>query len=195
MGCVAYGIEPDPNAQILAKILNLKVYQGFITDNPFPNIKFDYLTASQVIEHDPNPNEFMKAAYNKLQDQGYLILSFPNFDSPGRKIFGRKWLHWHVPYHVNYFSRKSFRLLVENSGFRIVKACTITPNLWTILQIKMLFIKTREGQSNPLWTANKDGKKLSQLFLLLQYILITPFNRIIDILGQGESYLFILRKK
>ena len=116
LGAEAYGVEPDPNAQKLARSLKLNVYKGFISDNPFPDIKFNYITASQVIEHEPNPTSFLINVRKHLRDDGIIIFSFPNSDALYRKIFGRYWLHWHVPYHVNHFNTKSIKLLA-NSDF------------------------------------------------------------------------------
>ena len=36
MGADAYGVEADPNVQVLAKELNLAIHQGSIHDHPFP---------------------------------------------------------------------------------------------------------------------------------------------------------------
>ena len=78
MKCKAYGIDPDKNAFKLAKKFKLNFKVGFITDNPFKNIKFDYILANQVLEHTNNPNEFVKACAQKLNNRGKIILSFPN---------------------------------------------------------------------------------------------------------------------
>lgn len=205
MGSTAYGVEPDPSAQKIAKKLKLKVFKGFLSDNPFPKIKFDFITGSQVIEHEPDPLKFLKIAKNKLNSKGKIILSFPNYDSLYRKIFGRKWLNWHVPYHINFFNEKSFSKLAKDSDLKIVKIRTITPNVWTLMQLRSLFSSTQIGNPNPIWTKptsagfvlkssfNLKGviyKFLTILFL----ILITPINRLIDIVGIGDSILVTLEK-
>lgn len=205
IGGRAYGVEPDPNAQRIAKKLHLTVFQGFVTDDPFPKFKFDYITASQVLEHDPTPSSFLIAAKNKLKKNGQIILGFPNMDALYRKIFGRRWLHWHVPFHLNFFTQKSLALLAKSAGLKIVKIRTITPNLWTILQLRMLFSETREGKPNPIWipdkTKSKGNKALNNLLMNIYMILlpvgnigIMIINRIVDLLGLGESFLVYLEK-
>lgn len=205
LGGKAYGVEPDSNAQRIAKKLHLSVYQGFITDNSFPKLKFDYITASQVWEHDPNPSSFLIAAKSKLKKNGQIILSFPNIDSLYQKIIGRWWLHWHVPYHLNFFSKKSLFILAKSTGLKIVKMRTITPNLWTILQLRMLLTVSKEGIPNPIWVPNKSrssgNKELNNIlmnifiiFLPIGYIGIMIINRIVDLLGLGESFLLFLEK-
>lgn len=205
IGGKAYGIEPDPNAQRIAKKLHLPVHQGFVTDNPFPKLKFDYITASQVLEHDPTPGKFLIEAKNKLKKNGQIILGFPNMDALNRKIFGRRWLHWHVPFHLNFFTQKSLIILAKSTGLKIVKIRTITPNLWTILQLRMLLEASKEGKPNPIWVSNQkksNGNKnlnsivMNFLLILLPigYIGIMIMNRIVDILGLGESFLVFLTR-
>lgn len=206
LGGEAFGIEPDPNVQKIARKLHLNIYQGLITDNPFPDKKFDFITASQVLEHDSNPRCFLKAIKGKLKNNGEVILSFPNCDSLYRKIFGKKWIHWHVPYHCNFFTKKSFGILANEMGFKIIKSKTITPNLWTVLQMRRLFTSPHKNEKNAIWNlqhhwANKKSKKSKiitatlKLTLNLAIIMIAPIDRFIDLIGQGESFLVWLEKK
>jgi len=206
VGSRGFGVEPDPNAQKIAKQLMLDVFEGFITDNPFPEKKFDYITGSQVIEHEPDPLRFLKSAKKKLKNGGQIILSFPNFDSVYRKIFGRRWLNWHIPYHINFFTGSSFEKLAKNAGLKIIKRRAITPNVWTLMQIRSLLISAKEGQKNPIWTSTTlrgdiwDSSFSLKNFILQSistvfYILITPINRFIDSLGVGDSLFVILENE
>ncbi|TAL74461.1 MAG: class I SAM-dependent methyltransferase [Bacteroidetes bacterium] len=198
MGAKAYGVEPDPNAQRLAKELNLNVYIGFITDNPFPKLQFDYITASQVLEHEPDPRKFLKATYKRLKVNGQVILSFPHLNAVYRKIFGKRWLHWHVPYHLNFFTEKSFRILAQQCGYKVVKMRTITPNIWTYLQLKMLKLIPLEGRVNPIWASPNGNIPRRNIELDFQMKVIyqgmAVLNRIIDLTGWGESFLVFLKK-
>lgn len=208
LGGVAFGVEPDPNAQKIAKKLKLQVFKGFITDNLFPNKRFDYITASQVIEHEPDPVGFLEAVSYHLNQKGKVILSFPNGDSLYRKIFGKLWINWHVPYHINHFTRKSFIYLSEQTGFRIVKIATVTPNLWTLLQFRMLFSGMKEGEKSSIWLTSqyadtnkqnslllKFGVTLLKLLVIIVIIPITVINRIVDLFGQGDSFILILERE
>lgn len=205
MGGIGFGVEPDPNAQKTAKKLSLKVFQGFITDNPFPHTKFDYITASQVIEHDPDPINFLKNAKNKLNSGGEIILSFPNIDSIYQKMFKKKWLNWHVPYHLSFLTRRSLEVAAKKAGLKIKKIRTITPNLWTVLQLRMLIASISHGRPNPIWvsTAKRNIKKenhdiktsLLKKSLSLVILLLSIMNRVIDAAGLGDSFLVFLADK
>lgn len=203
LGGMAFGVEPDPKAQKLAKALNLNVFQGQITDNPFPNEKFDFITASQVIEHVPDPVEFLQRINRRLSDGGQVILSFPNFNALYRHILGRRWLHWHVPYHQNFFTKDSFTRLAAQADLRVIKIKTITPNLWTIIQLRSLLIKPVEGKTGAVWAAQYGRKQTGApqfvrvLITILRAIAGLPIgfgNRVIDMFGQGESFVVWLER-
>jgi len=201
LGSEGFGVEPDPTAQFFAEKLGLKVHGGFISDNPFPNITFDFVTASQVIEHEPDPLKFLLDIKKKLKSNGKIILTFPNTDSLNRKLFGKRWIHWHVPYHINHFSKKSVVKLAKKSKLEIIEFKTITPNLWTLLQIRCLFNPTQMGKNSNIWSSKTirhitKTQSISKIFNLIIYFVnklapfvILPTNRIIDALGCGESVL------
>lgn len=200
-GSVGYGVEPNPNGKKLGSKLGLKVYQGLITDNPFPKDSFDYVTASQVLEHVNNPVVFLKSAKKKLKDSGKIIVSIPNGDSIYRKVFGKIWINWHIPYHINHFSKKSVFLIAKKTGLKVTRIKTVTPNVWTAYQIAAIFNRTKERIQNPLWTRSY-GTGLfgflrggdTNFVLKTVIILVTPFNRIVDLLGWGDSLLIVMEK-
>lgn len=208
IGGRAYGIEPDPNAQKIAQQLKLKVFKGFISDNPFPNKRFDFITSSQVIEHEPDPVNFLKSTAQYLNQNGKVILSFPNSDSLYRKIFNKTWINWHVPYHINHLTKRSLHYLAKQTGFRVVKLTTVTPNLWTVLQLAMFLSKTKEGEKSSIWSVNQNTDILVKNSVLFKYkiiflkiviimikIPVAVVNRIMDIFGEGDSFLAVLEKK
>lgn len=200
LGGIPFGIEPDPNAAKLAKKLKLNVFTGFITDNPFPEKQFDMITASQVLEHASDPEVFLKSVSNRLKPSGVAALSFPNFNAFYRKLCGRRWLHWHIPYHYNFFTKNSFEQLAEEAGLKVTSIRTITPNLWTLIQLRSLLDYPKEGKMGAVWAAQHSkqparakhtGVHLIGRLLLLPIALV---NRVIDLLGQGESLLVFLQK-
>lgn len=191
IGAKGYGVEPDPSVQKIAKRLNLKVWKGFISDNPFPKQKFDLITASQVIEHDPDPTKFLRQASAKLAKGGTIILSTPNISSLSRIIWKKRWLHWHIPYHLSYFREETFRIMAERQGLVVKKFKTVTPTLWTVLQWEMISVGVSiEGFASGIWT-----KQNSYIRKLVYYFIAVPYSRLIDLFGYGDSLVIILEKK
>ena len=98
--------------------------------------------------------------------------------------------------------------MVKECGFKIINKKTITPNIWTVMQIRALFKSEKIGKKSKLWNKsylNKKGGKekikilkyFKNILKLILNFLITFINRTIDILGKGDSLIFflILEKK
>ena len=86
-----------------------------------------------------------------------LFLVFPNLRSFWCKLFSDRWINWHLPYHLNHFTSDRFECMVNRIGFRLASVRTITPNLWTILQIRSSLMSVEPGQPSPVWhTASRE---------------------------------------
>ncbi|MFH1457018.1 MAG: class I SAM-dependent methyltransferase [Patescibacteria group bacterium] len=194
----AYGIEEDRNIEPIAKQLDLNIFFGSLEQTNYPDNHFDFITMSQVLEHIQDPIDFLNLAIKKLKPGGKIILSFPNINSIYSKINGRKWINWHIPYHLNFFSYKSLDILTKKLAVNIDKYKTITPNIWTILQLRSNREKVKEGEKGKVWyPVNFSDKKQvlwASFFHGLHYLFI-PINRIIDLFNRGDSFLIILSKK
>lgn len=204
LGVEGYGVEADPNVRRIADHFGLQVHVGSIHDNPYPGVEFDMIVLNQVIEHVPDPEALMKNIRTRLTANGRVVMSFPNADSLQRKLSGKKWINWHVPYHQHHFNRRSFRRLALNAGYEVVKVRTITPNLWTTLQLRAMAESTNEGQASQNWGGGTEAqKKISFATRLKNAVLrrsarlftacIVVINRIVDAAGQGDSLLVELR--
>ena len=106
------------------------------------------------------------------------------------------------------FDDINFERMVKECGFKIINKKTITPNIWTVMQIRALFKSEKIGEKSKLWNKsylNKKGGKekikilkyFKNILKLILHFLITFINRTIDILGKGDSLIFflILEKK
>lgn len=201
-GCEAYGIDPDPNTKKFANKFRLKFHEGFIEDDPFREVQFDYIIANQVLEHTNDPVKFLRTCKKRLKPGGELIFAFPNVDSLSRKILKKSWLHWHIPYHLNFFNRESVETISNMAGLKVKKIMTITPNMWTNLQLRRLLQRPKIGQRDGFWDGGKsvnDGIGSSWLSVLLSkfWVLLEEhnyLNRVIDVFGEGDSFVVIWKK-
>lgn len=202
LGAKTYGIEADPNVFRIANELGLNIHIGSLHDNPFPDISFDLIVLNQVIEHIPEPGEALEVLKQRLKPSGRLVLAFPNRCSFWQKLFGPKWINWHIPYHLHHFNKKGFRALAQRHGYRLIRQKTITPNIWTVLQLQALQLSPVAGVPSNMWPSGEDvdiypagatRQNSSPIFrkLLKQIVLFNfgLFNRIIDLVGQGDSIL------
>jgi len=216
MGAEGYGIEPDQNIKPVVDAFGLNVHIGLFDEINFPDKYFDYITMSQVLEHMHRPVQFLSGLRRILKDNGRVIIGVPNIDARLRKKYNSRWLNWHVPYHINHFSRKSLMRLAEQSGYRVRKVRTITPNLWVDWQIKLYMYPVREGVRVPFLNGEsessrenaKDVNSRGKIAVLINKLKGGThrlskhlhagriiLQRIFDSLGMGESYLVFFEKK
>jgi SAM-dependent methyltransferase len=203
LGAHAWGIEADPNVQPIASKLGLRVHQGNLQDAPFPETSFDLVVLNQVIEHIPQPHVTLETILARLAPSGRVVLVFPNVKSFWCKVAGSSWINWHVPYHLHHFSCETFSQMAKRCGYRVVRTKTVTPNLWTVLQIRTIGKTSEIGKPSALWavTASKNeesseaqhvinGNMIRQLKRVLLFVAIFPiavFNRLLDFIGWGDS--------
>jgi 2-polyprenyl-3-methyl-5-hydroxy-6-metoxy-1,4-benzoquinol methylase len=204
LGAEVLGIEADPNVRSIAEELGLRIHIGSLYDQPFPDMRFDLIVLNQVIEHMPEPGKTLAALKERLKPGGRVVLSFPNRGSALRRLFGAKWINWHIPYHLHHFDAQGFESLARRHGYRVLRRRTITPNVWTILQLRTLLFSPSRGVPNPLWDIRPpvDGtarpspvgprpvapKRMLRRFLrLIGLAGMTMIGRGIDIAGYGDS--------
>lgn len=216
MGAEGYGIEPDQNIKPVVDAFGLNVHIGLFNDINFPGQHFDYITMSQVMEHMHHPIQFLSGLKKILKHNGQVIMGFPNIDARLRSKYRSRWLNWHVPYHINHFSRNSIFKLAEQAGYRVKTVRTITPNLWVDWQVKLYNYPVGEGvrvpflngESEPAPSNSHKAKAPGKLSTVINkikgrierltkhlYIGRIIQLRIFDALGKGESYLVFLEKK
>ena len=210
LGANAFGLEADPNVEKIKKSLNLNIFQGNLDESPLKDTSFNLIVLNQVIEHIPEPDILLKSLNTKLIKDGLIIISFPNINSFWRFLFKEKWINWHVPYHLHHFNEKNFTKLIKKCGFQIIKKKSITPNIWTLMQLRTIRKSILIGEKNNQWitdnrfnTTNKTDKTifnklkifLKKLLKILILFPITIFNRFIDLFGLGDSLIFFLKVK
>ncbi len=200
LGAEAFGIEADMNVKSIAENLNLKVHFGSIAENPFKGKKFDLIVMNQVIEHIPEPDKCIELIKNRLTKKGRIIFVFPNKDSFWQRITGIKWINWHIPYHLHHFDKISFQKMAYKCGLKITKVKTITPNIWTAIQIRHFLYNPKRGIANHLWEVKKNKnnkfkrrnlimKLAKRLLKFILFICLGFFNRLIDFLEAGDSLM------
>jgi 2-polyprenyl-3-methyl-5-hydroxy-6-metoxy-1,4-benzoquinol methylase len=204
LGVECWGVEADPNVRTIADKYALRVHIGNIYDVPFADQKFDLIVLNQVIEHVPDPRAMLGALKDRLTKGGRVILAFPNTGSLHRKLWKGRWINWHIPYHQNHFNRTSFTLLARKSGYDVERIRTITPNLWSVIQLRTSQEKRQEGKVSKTWSDSGNSQKRPSLVRKLRNVaasrgarfagFVMGFaNRTLDVMGQGDSLLVELR--
>jgi SAM-dependent methyltransferase len=197
LGAQPYGLEVDPNVRGLATALGVTVHIGSLESLPEADGTFDAVTLSQVIEHVTDPEGLLRSLWTKLKPGGMIVLTTPNSRALSRRVFGRRWLHWHIPFHQNHFHRAALHRLLERAGFRVEKSRTFTPVPWWEYQLEMLLRAPKRGRAHPYFERGESVIQASHLgrALLRPGRIVAAFiARAVDAMGLGDSLLVVARK-
>ncbi|MBI5003354.1 class I SAM-dependent methyltransferase [Candidatus Woesearchaeota archaeon] len=102
------------------KKFNLEnVKAGTLEDAKWKDNFFDHVTMWDVLEHVPDPMKTLKEINRITKNNGYIIISYPDYSSIFAKLFGRRW--WFLlSHHIYYFTPKTMDMMLEKAGFEIV---------------------------------------------------------------------------
>lgn len=198
-GCEVYGVEADENIRRVAERYGFDVRVGLFDPSLYERDSFDYVTMDQVIEHMSDPVEALRGVARVLNPGGTAILSTPNADGWGARLFGRRWIHWHAPYHLHFFSGRSMSIAAERAGMNLERIRNITSSEWLFYQWVHLATCPPVGTPSPFWSLQGTGKSpRSPIVFLLRILHRTKANhlltRLFDRLGVGDNRLYFLRK-
>ncbi|MDO9448623.1 MAG: class I SAM-dependent methyltransferase [Candidatus Nitrotoga sp.] len=101
-----------------------------ISDN-----SIDFIILCSFLEHETSPLQLLKICKEKLDNHGKIVIKVPNFDSLNRIVRQDRWCGFRYPDHVNYFTPKTLRLIVEHSGLKVdsLNALPTNDNMWAIV--------------------------------------------------------------
>ena len=175
------GIEPSPaRAEYAEKHYGLKIIQQYFEECQFSE-KFDIIIFRHIIEHFEDPRSMLEKATEYIDKDGCLLVIVPNINSLGRYLFGTKW-SWVLPIHCNFFTPKSIKEIINNTGFEVVKVYQ-TPSPFYLPEALSQYIKTEKGQ--------KFFKKNKTLLT----ILLAPFSIFGSFIGMGDTLNVIAKVK
>ncbi|MDH5216073.1 MAG: class I SAM-dependent methyltransferase [Gammaproteobacteria bacterium] len=132
LGWEVVAVEPSKQAALHIRELGVEVVEAFIDDKLVEKLDtYDVVHTSAVLEHIPNPREFLLKAARLLKPEGIMCIVVPNdyniIQNALRDSLGfRPW--WLAPpHHINYFNFDSLAGLVESCGMEVVERTTTFP--------------------------------------------------------------------
>ncbi|MEA2309846.1 MAG: hypothetical protein QOI65_2132 [Thermoleophilaceae bacterium] len=123
-GWDATGVEPSAFASAYARErLGLDVRTGDLFTTELPLHHFDAIVMGDVIEHLPRPGEALERMAALLRPGGIAWLALPDAGSAVARGLRARW--WSViPTHVQFFTRRSLRTLLERQGWTVLEVRT-----------------------------------------------------------------------
>jgi 2-polyprenyl-3-methyl-5-hydroxy-6-metoxy-1,4-benzoquinol methylase len=148
--------------------------------------RYDLIIMNQLLEHEYNPITVLRTAKGLLNYNGKIMVSCPNYNSIWRIRYKGNWIHWHVPFHVSYFTKKSFSMMSSYLGLEIEKFLTRTPLDWAAMNFYMRKRNPVRGYKNDKWRFS---------YPILQKMLFIPDNVFSSFINQGDAILVSLKVK
>ncbi|OHB97505.1 MAG: hypothetical protein A2Z57_03990 [Planctomycetes bacterium RIFCSPHIGHO2_12_39_6] len=123
----------------LRDIKGVKIIQADLNKEiPEFGIDFDVIFAGEIIEHLFDDRKFIRDCYKSLKSKSILIVTTPNLVSLVNRLlmlFGAMPMSSHAaaPFHYHVYNRNAIKKLLEEEGFKILKATSsyLLGNLFT----------------------------------------------------------------
>lgn len=115
--------------------LGIKTYCGLIYDQEVITQvadRFDYVIATEVIEHDLRPLDFVTGLAKAIRPGGRVCLTTGNFNGLTARVMGARWYYLHPPVHVCFFTPKAAKILFEMAGFKTVRIDCVGLNYYKL---------------------------------------------------------------
>jgi SAM-dependent methyltransferase len=112
-------LDPDERAlKVARERFGLKTICGLLEEVNLPENSFDLVTFWFVVEHLPEPQKTLKAAYKVLKPNGWVVALVPITDSWQARLFKERWHEvWEAPRHVALPSTQGMKALFAKTGF------------------------------------------------------------------------------
>lgn len=118
------GVELSDSANEYTKRLKLDVKK----DIGHFEKKFDIVTMWHVLEHIPDPLEYLLKVKTKLNDSGRFFVRVPAIESFWSRLMKDKWEWFQPDNHIFHFGVESLSYLLKEAGFEIDRIALNNPN-------------------------------------------------------------------
>jgi 2-polyprenyl-3-methyl-5-hydroxy-6-metoxy-1,4-benzoquinol methylase len=154
-----------------------------------PATLYDVAVLSNVLEHSLAPRQMLESAVRVLKPGGEIWISCPNSRSWLRSVFGRRWINWHVPFHISHFSASTLERMLACAGCHRVKVRQVSPAAWlaSSLLVAAFFKRGKPTRQlrNPI---------LFPLTMLIGKLLVFPFLWDANKSGRGDCLVVVATK-
>ena len=142
-----------------------------------------------MLEHFDNPDSAISNISRILKPEGQIWISCPNIKSWQRKIFGRYWINWHVPFHIIHFTRDVLARILQESAFEIKEDQQVSPALW-VAQSIIVRLFSKPGQP----TRQLRNPFLVAFLIVLIRCILFPVLWLGNLLGRGDCLVVVAKK-
>jgi SAM-dependent methyltransferase len=199
------GIElPGGSADRAAKIKEINLKIGALTETDFAENSFDAVTLFHVFEHLDKPHETLDIIGEILKKDGILILSFPNIAGWQARAFKANWYHLDPPRHLVFFDPGDIAEIMKSMGFTLVKKkwCSFEQNPYGWVQS---FLNSWCNRREVLYERLKGNKKYAseygsinifcqKLFFAFSFSFFVGFDLVESLFGKSATVQLTFKK-
>jgi SAM-dependent methyltransferase len=178
-GWNAMGVEVSETAVEHARSRGYDVFCGELAEARYADNYFDVVTASEVLEHVPNPRAMLDEIARILRPGGLLWATTPHGKGLSSRVLGLKWSTISPPEHLHLFSRGGLKALLKASKFKRVRVVTHGVNpfeIWHTL---------RPHQSRETATDGENFSRVESSYQLNQFLTGSGPRRILKGAANG----------
>ncbi len=144
----AEGVEPNRMTAQIAAGKGHKVHHKLFNKSIYPDMYFDIVMSMDVLEHVPDPVEFLTQIREVLSDDGIAMIQVPNAGALICKLEKEKNQIFNGLIHLNYFTPESLDSAASRAGLINVSTETILSELGKIRQYSSHKIENAIGGSH-----------------------------------------------
>lgn len=133
-GWDATGIDLSAAAVEIARAHGLACSVTDFFDRSLNDDHYDLIVMSELIEHVPQPSDFLARARELLAREGILYLTTPNWNSLGRRVLASDW-RVIDPQHLSYFTPSTMKAKAKASGLTVQSISTSNLSPATVRKI------------------------------------------------------------
>jgi len=125
LGWEVAGVEPDrQSAKVAREQFGLNTHEGTLEEAGFADDTFDVITMSHVVEHLSDPISTLRECWRVLKKGGRVVITTPNIESLGHRLYRKAWMALEPPRHLFLFSPPTLQTCVERSGLQVLELRT-----------------------------------------------------------------------
>jgi SAM-dependent methyltransferase len=129
------GIEPSHVAASVAREAGHTIIEDIFQAAHFPEQHFDIVMSMDVLEHVPDPIDFLVQARSVLQPDGLLLIQVPNAGALISLVEGAANQIYNGLIHLNYFDCQSLDAAAQKAGLVPLRTTTILSELGKLTRI------------------------------------------------------------
>ena len=190
------GIELSQEAVDIAEKFLLPIRKVDFFSSEIRPASYDVVTMFEVLEHLPNPVNFIVRAAEIVKPGGLIYLTTPNYNSFDRRLQGIYWPVIHRE-HLTYFTPQILHeIIIKNTNLTILQSETRNISIQSLHRLKNIFqLKKKTTKENlifPIQSTEDVRKTIHSSFVLK--ILKRIINKFLDITSSGNTIVLLLKR-